>query len=147
MALSRAQQPHSGTRGPGREANVQSRNPQKERPKFLLFPLSLFYRFQIAASPLLAHGCVPPGWCHREDGGTCCCTVVHPWVIHPAEPSQQAFLSFPASQTLHRGEFRANQVATGGGYGQGLWDKDCQAGKANAGLVGAQARANCAEAK
>lgn len=29
-------------------------------------------------------------------------TVIQPWVIHPAEPSWQAFLSFPASQTLHR---------------------------------------------
>lgn len=41
MGLSRAQQPHSGARGPGRDANVQSRNPQNERPKFLLFSLFL----------------------------------------------------------------------------------------------------------
>lgn len=154
MGLSRAQQPHSGTRGPGRDANVQSRNPQKERPKFLCgaFSLSFLLCFQIVASPLLAHGCAPPGWCHRESGGTCfctvmCLTVILPWVIHPAEPSQQAFFSFPASQTT-----RENSEQTS--WPQGVvMVRDCGTerlpgwGTNAAGLVGAQARANCPEVK
>lgn len=69
----------------------------------------------------------------------------NPPLIHPAEPSQQAFLSFPDSTW---GQFKTNLLATGGGYGQGLWDRDCQARGTNAaGLVGAQSRASCPEAK
>lgn len=119
--------------GPGKDANVQSRNAQKERAEFLPIFSSLFPCFQIAAPPPPAHGCaharsVPAG----EGSGTCCRAVmllaVYPPLGDPFCPAilpPQASLSFPASQTqCMGGEFGANQLAAGGSYGQGLWGRD-----------------------
>lgn len=68
------------------------------------------------------------------------------------DPSCRAFLAslllFPSLPDLTQWGIQSNsEVAVGGGHGQGLWVRDCQAGRANAGLVGAQARVNCPEAK
>lgn len=80
--------------GPGRDTNVQSRNPQKERPKFLLFFFSLFTLFS---------DCCIPSAVPQQDGATgrvlghaVTLTVIVPWVPHPAELSCPSKLSSPS---------------------------------------------------
>lgn len=104
---------HSQARGgPGRDTNVQSRNPQKGKAEFLPIFFSFFPCFQMAASPLSV-----PWLCPWQDGssrGGQWDTLPHRDAprgvpspgspILPSHPTPASFPLFPSlPDTTHRG--------------------------------------------
>lgn len=136
-------------RGPRRDTNVQSRNPQNRRDEFSPFFFPFFPCFQIAASPLPAHG-----YAHArrvlagEGSGTRCHTATvlarsprpgDPF-CQPSHPSKLSSLSQPPRHSTQE-DFEANWLAVGGNYSLGLWGRGPQAGGANApGLRGSTSK-------
>lgn len=121
---------------------------------FFFFPF--FPCFQIAASPLPAHGYVHTRRVlAREGSGTRCHTAMvlagsprpgDPF-CQPSHPSKLSSLSQPPRHSTQE-DFEANGLAVGGNYSLGLWGRDPQTGgQMLLGYMGAQVRSSSSMAK